>query len=533
MKIKHLLLPGAALGAAALMLLPQQSDAFVTLGFSLPLGQRDLRVFNNFVDAAANNNLTPHANFPGYFGAPMAIWKGAVEWGSELHGNGQGDAHQSGGLGSGGANFDPSWQGLATAVGGINDNICSALNADGGGVLAFVESPGSNGWRMRFYENHTWNDGPSASIGGGMDIQGIATHEYGHSLGLGHTNVSGSTMQGVASGNGVQDRSIGPDDIAGVQSIYGVKSASKPRITGVTVNPNDTITITGTNFSATGNQVWFTQAGEGGTGNPVMVTGVTSSAGGTVITVTPPANAGPGDVLVRNNGTGHANLSNAWPVDIDGDGGSPGFPVISSVTPNVVPAVNVDGSIVISVAGTGFNGLTGVSVDGVALSSFPPVFTVSDTLVTFPMPEVSKLGNVTVEIQHPGGNASAQLTVIANNPPVLEIANSAPAFVFTAIPLDITMGAAPLDIMFLMASTSNAPTSLPGFFDAAIGNNFTELFLLGDHQINPITGRADLQMPIVGLPIGLNAYFQAGRLSFLVPTLPLQMTNVQQITVLF
>jgi hypothetical protein len=42
----------------------------------------------------------------------MAIWKGVSEWGSELHGgNGLGDPTQT--VGSGGANFDVSWQGNA------------------------------------------------------------------------------------------------------------------------------------------------------------------------------------------------------------------------------------------------------------------------------------------------------------------------------------------------------------------------------------------------------------------------------------
>jgi hypothetical protein len=313
MRIHSLLLPIAAIGGACWLLATPQSQAFSTIGGSLGLAQRDVRIFNNFNDATANNNTTPDANFPGYDGAEMAIWKGTLEWSSELHGNGNGDPHQNGGLGSGGANFDPSWQGNATGGGGTNDNIVSAIPGDASGVLAYTETPISDGWTIKFYDNNwTWDDGPGTSITG-IDLQGVMCHEYGHALGLGHSSVGGATMFPSISGNGVAARSIAADDTSGVQAVYGVKAATKPRITNVSVS-GTAVTISGTNFSATGNEVWFTKTGTGGNGTPIKLTGVTSSGGS--ISVTAPATAGDGDVLVRNNGTGNANLSNAWPIDI-------------------------------------------------------------------------------------------------------------------------------------------------------------------------------------------------------------------------
>jgi hypothetical protein len=74
--------------------------------------------------------------------------------------------------------------------------------------------------------------------------------------------------------------------------------------------------------------VWFTQAGTGGTGNPIKVTGVTSN--GNAITVAIPATAGKGDVLVRNNGTGNSNLSDQWPID---PGSGPSCGVASTARP--------------------------------------------------------------------------------------------------------------------------------------------------------------------------------------------------------
>jgi hypothetical protein len=311
MKIQHLLLPTVALGAAATLLLPTNSDAYVLLGGSLSTSQRDIRIYDNFTDPSANDNVTPDTNFPGYHGVTVAIWKGALEWGSRLHGNGQGDPHQPGDLGSGGANFDVTFQGNATSIGGLNDNICSEIAGSSGGVLAYTETPISDGWRMRFYEGWTWADGPGTNIPANqIDIQGVACHEYGHALGLDHTTAAGATMQPAISGTGVTQRSISSDDIAGVQAVYGVASATKPIITGVIAGIG-TLTINGSNFTVTGNQVWFTQLGNTSNGDPITVLNVNST--GTQLTVNVPVTAGPGDVLVKTSAPGNASLSNAWP----------------------------------------------------------------------------------------------------------------------------------------------------------------------------------------------------------------------------
>jgi hypothetical protein len=329
----RMLLPAAALGFGALLLIPVGNvSAWASANWGiLSLYQRDVRIYNNFADAATNNNQTPDPMYPGFQGAEMTIWKACAEWGSIAHGDGSGDPSQ-GIIGSGGANFDVSWQGLADEVGGNSSNIHSPLAGGSGGVLAYTEGPVSNGWRIRYYENWTWDDGPGTDIGNRQDLQSVACHEYGHALGLGHSNVSQATMYAYYTG-GTADRSIHSDDMAGVQYLYGAMSGSKPTITNVSVT-GATVTITGTGFSSSGNEVWFTRTGDTGNGTPVKVTGVTS--GGTSIAVTIPAEAGPGDVLVRNNGSSHENLSNAWPHDM-GSGGGCDDPIVYCLTsPNSV-----------------------------------------------------------------------------------------------------------------------------------------------------------------------------------------------------
>lgn len=306
---------GVVLGAAIL----PRSSAFSTTGQLLSLAQRDARVFNNFLDPEANNNQTPHPTWPGAVGAPMAIWKALAEWGSALHGDGEGDPSQPGDVGSGKANFDVTWQGAAPDVGSTTGNVVSAFAFCGGGVISFTEI-GPNGWRLRLCDDVLWDDGPGTVLApNALDIQGVVAHEYGHILGLGHSTVGGATMFASISGNGVAARSLAADDIAGVQAIYGAASPTKPRI-DLALSDGVKLVLHGANFAPTGNDVWLTMESVNPTGDPVVVSGLVSTAGGTRIELVTPANAGAGDVLVRVPGTSGASLSNAYPVAPDACG---------------------------------------------------------------------------------------------------------------------------------------------------------------------------------------------------------------------
>jgi hypothetical protein len=537
MGIKKILLvsaaPVLALGLGAALLSSGTSVGYTTIGGNLSQNQRDFRTYNNFTDASANNNQTPAAQFPGYQGAVMAIWKASVEWGSELHGNGGGDPHQPNGLGSGGANFDPSFQGDATKVGTTNENIHSEISGSSGGVLAFTETPISDGWRIRYYSGWSWADGPGTSISG-IDLQGVACHEYGHALGLGHSGSGSATMFPSISGSGVGQRSIATDDINGIKSIYGTKSATKPKISAVSV-ASGVITITGSNFDSSGNQVWFTQKSAGGSGLPIKVTNLTSN--GTTITANIPSTAGSGDVLVRRNNTSHSGLSNAFPVDISG-GGPPGggAPSITSVAPSSIDAVVVDGPALITLNGSGFTGTSGVTVDGIALSTFPAQFSVvNDNVLTFSMPIASKLGPVTIDVTNSSGTGSSSITVVVNATPTIELAGSAPSFLFQALGLDITVGGNPGDIAFILGSPELLPTPLPGIVDVdlAIGNNYTSLFILGSPLIGA-AGYTKVNIPMSGLPTGLSLHVQSAHLLLsTLYSLPAIASNVQSGTILF
>jgi hypothetical protein len=312
---------GLPTGAAILalgLLLPARSEGFMVFGDRLDLSQRDFRIWNNFTDPEANSNLTPDPDFPGALGAELAIWKGVAEWGSEPHGSGRTDTTQAK-LGSGASNFDAFYSGLAGGPGNTNGNVISQIPGSLF-IKAYTEIPIRDGWRIRFYEDPwIWNDAPDGILVGGTDawdLQGVACHEFGHALGLDHSTVSGSTMFGSPQPGGVALRSIEADDIAGVQSIYGIRSATKVQIQSYEFIPGG-IRIRGNGFHPTNNQIWFTHATPttGSDGTPVRVMGVPSGGGGTRIFVAPPALAGPGDLMVRRPGSDPENLSNAFPFD--------------------------------------------------------------------------------------------------------------------------------------------------------------------------------------------------------------------------
>jgi IPT/TIG domain-containing protein/matrixin len=403
----------AAVGALLAFALPSTLVGFTLIGGSLAVGttgngyQRDFRVFNNFGDATANNNTTPNGSFPGALGVFQAVWKAGSEWDSNV-------AFAA-------KNFDYDWQGAATAVGTVNDNVLSSLQATcGGGTLAFTETGDgiSNGWRIRFCEEWTWDDGPGSVPGNNIDIQGVAAHELGHALGMGHSNTgcngSGSQpiMCAVASGNGTGARTIKPDDAAGLQAIYGAIPSNKPFISslGGSTTQGQTLVLNGSNFAATVN-VKFTAGTTQNTGTiPGVVFNVASTNGGTQVSVTVPASAQRGNVFVWEPALGL--LSNGFPIDI---GASP--PTLMSVSPNTG---RLAGGEQVDVIGTNLSDTATVTFNGV---DAPVVSRTGSTTIRVATPP-GPGENVSVDVRVSQSSGSATLTngfTYVPNPFTIEI----------------------------------------------------------------------------------------------------------------
>lgn len=362
------------LAGALYLLAPAHTRAFEVFGDVLDLSQRDFRFLDGFTGPFANANQIPDPDYPGALGAELAIRKGVAEWGSEAHGSGLTDPTQDT-IGSGGSNFDAFYSGRSAIAGGPNGNIVSVIPGSAPGVFAFTELPIGDGWRIRFYDQSAeWNDAVEPPLQGvnALDIQGVMTHEYGHALGLDHSMIPGATMGITTADRGIDLRSIEADDIAGVRFLYGDRSPSKPTVARYSLAGSQ-VTLHGSGFHPTDNEVWLTHAAPTTMVNqaPVTVSGLPSTAGGTEITFSLPAGAGPGDVAVRVPGTGPEALSNVQPFDPLSEAWTPpvryGAPGISSAGTPVrldwmdVPSVT-RGSVRFSVSGASPPVVAGVGI---------------------------------------------------------------------------------------------------------------------------------------------------------------------------
>lgn len=99
---------------------------------------------------------------------------------------------------------------------------------DGGGAdgntlaHAFFPPPVGGSWAgsLHFDEFETWKDEPG---GPGIRLYNVSLHEIGHLLGLSHSQDSSAIMYAYYA----EDRNdLKPDDIAGIQSLYGSPAAA-------------------------------------------------------------------------------------------------------------------------------------------------------------------------------------------------------------------------------------------------------------------------------------------------------------------
>lgn len=125
-----------------------------------------------------------------------------------------------------GASFAFAFAGFSAQTTNTNDgiNLVMFRNASSGSALATTYSWFS-GTRVIDADIVFWDAGfqfftGSSGCSGGFYIEDIATHEFGHALGLGHSTVSGATMYPSISTCSQQSRSLAADDIAAVLSLY-------------------------------------------------------------------------------------------------------------------------------------------------------------------------------------------------------------------------------------------------------------------------------------------------------------------------
>lgn len=101
------------------------------------------------------------------------------------------------------------------------------------GVLAHAFYPPPNGGSYagdaHFDDAETWTLSERPNNSQPMDLVTVVAHEFGHSLGLGHSQVENALMYPYYSGS---HRYLAQDDIDGIQSIYGPPHSLSVSISG-------------------------------------------------------------------------------------------------------------------------------------------------------------------------------------------------------------------------------------------------------------------------------------------------------------
>ena len=133
-----------------------------------------------------------------------------------------------------GASFAFGFAGYSTQTTNTNDgiNLVMFRNASSGSALATTYTWFS-GTRMIDADIVFWDAGfqfftGSSGCSGGFFIEDVATHEFGHALGLAHSTFATATMYPSISTCSQQARSLDPDDIAAVLALYPRSAAPAP-----------------------------------------------------------------------------------------------------------------------------------------------------------------------------------------------------------------------------------------------------------------------------------------------------------------
>ena len=355
-------------------------EAYVLFGESWPTGSTSYRINPNFPGGAAGTTTQQ----------VEAIRCGAQPWMSQA---------QSG--------MNLNYAGTTTVANtngndGVNAAYFSPANP-GGGTLAvtttFFNPINSTltAFDMAFFDTNdfgpiNWN-GVGDSAFNQTDLIAVATHEFGHAIGIDHTPIASATMFASYVDGSEAERTLHVDDIDAVQFLYGVDAGENPNPQINDVDPPDGPTTGGNQVTITGaNFTWKADT-------TVRIDNVVLSPAfwelencGSLIITSMPAHAA-GSVPIRiDNELGTVTLNNAYTY-----GGAP--PTLTAVSPASGP---VAGGNQVSILGTNLDPAASV-LFGASLATSVTAVSANELVVT--VPAAASGGVVDVAVSQNSGGA--------------------------------------------------------------------------------------------------------------------------------
>lgn len=221
--------------------------------------------------------------------------------------------------------FNYGGESTSTALSANNNMVAAWSNTTAsGGTLAVAQYFGGFGGRMdecdiRFYAANgygtiNWKAQTNGVGSSYIDVEQVATHEFGHCAGLDHSGSGGAVMYSSYRSGTVSNRQLSQDDKDGMIAMYGAGSGGSGTPTGFAVRIESAIVAGQTfNLNITGapsNRKVFVAVGLGGEGDgpcfaslggncvdivgPIYSLGsiTTNADGEAVFPVTPPVSAG-------------------------------------------------------------------------------------------------------------------------------------------------------------------------------------------------------------------------------------------------